>query len=162
LIESAILLLYNLLLVLLYDTPELLRASIHSKGCTPMQVAVVYCALTAVNALHAGSFFHCLGTFGAVGSAAMKGLQALSVFFLSSIFFCQYSQLQCATLPKAMSMAVVFSGLFIYASGAAARHGAANPSTNAGQIEMEEQDVVTAGLLSGDASDNGAAGIAGM
>jgi hypothetical protein len=61
-----------------------------------------------------------------------------------------------------MSMAVVFSGLFIYASGAAARHGATNPSTNAGQIVMEEQDVVTAGLLSGDASDNGAAVIAGM
>jgi hypothetical protein len=156
LVEMVLLFVYNIVLAMCYDTPSLLLSSIHSKGATTVQVVVVYTMLTAVNALHSGSFFHCLGTFGAVGSAAMKGLQALSVFFLSSMFFCQYSQLQCATPAKTASMGIVFCGLFVYAHGASKRQASSHQvlrpegtGTGAEEQAAARTDLLGAGVAVG-------------
>merc|ERR1712097_61337 len=89
-------------------------AQIIEHGSTPSRVAQIYVGLVLVNAVHALAFFTMLSDIGAVGSALMKGVQAVSVFTLSATFFCNYESSQCFSPLKATSMGVVLVGTSCY------------------------------------------------
>lgn len=121
-IETGLLLLWNIALYASYGA-SLYTSAEHDIDATPQQLALLYCALTAVNAVHAWAFFHMLEKVGAVSSAVMKGTQLVLVFALSVVFFCRFQATQCFSWSKATGVMTVVLGLLVYAHSTAQESG---------------------------------------
>jgi len=88
---------------------------------TSLQTAVLLLGSLAVgNFVHAASFFYLLARIGAVSAGVAKALQAVAVFLLSHVLYCEQDASQCLTPAKTTSLVVVVSGALAYALATAA------------------------------------------
>jgi len=87
-----------------------------SASCSASTFSKGFVALFLLDAVHAAAFFLLLKQIGAVGSALLKGAQAVVVVILSAIFFCSKEESQCLTSAKAGSIVLVLSGTIWYAN----------------------------------------------
>eukprot|EP00578_Thalassiosira_sp_NH16_P001955 CAMPEP_0181129610 /NCGR_PEP_ID=MMETSP1071-20121207/29412_1 /TAXON_ID=35127 /ORGANISM="Thalassiosira sp., Strain NH16" /LENGTH=381 /DNA_ID=CAMNT_0023215605 /DNA_START=540 /DNA_END=1686 /DNA_ORIENTATION=+ len=83
--------------------------------CSLPSLAKGFCSMLLVDAVHSAAFFLMLKQIGAVGSALLKGVQSVAVVLLSAAFFCPREEAQCLTIVKALSVALVLIGTFLYA-----------------------------------------------
>lgn len=88
-----------------------------ASSCAPSEFSEGFSLLLLVDAVHAAAFFLLLKQIGAVGSALLKGLQAVAVVLLSASFFCSREAAQCLTVAKGFSIVLVISGTLLYAVG---------------------------------------------
>mmetsp|Transcript_18394 Transcript_18394/g.37049 ORF Transcript_18394/g.37049 Transcript_18394/m.37049 type:complete len:405 (-) Transcript_18394:270-1484(-) len=85
--------------------------------CSVSAFAKGYGFMLMTDCVHSAAFFLMLKQIGAVGSALLKGIQSVAVVLLSAAFFCPQEEAQCLTSIKAVSVILVLSGTFLYASG---------------------------------------------
>mmetsp|Transcript_18049 Transcript_18049/g.43401 ORF Transcript_18049/g.43401 Transcript_18049/m.43401 type:complete len:388 (-) Transcript_18049:165-1328(-) len=83
--------------------------------CSLPSLAKGFCSMLLIDAVHSAAFFLMLKQIGAVGSALLKGVQSVAVVLLSAAFFCPREEAQCLTIVKALSVALVLIGTFLYA-----------------------------------------------
>merc|ERR1711994_1103080 len=112
--ESFILLIYNVILLTIYGFEEVYLHHMHEKNSSILKVSLCYFLLILVNGAHAFSFFLMLSSRGAVNAALLKGVQVISVFIFSALFYCQFEPVQCATPLKVVSVFMVVMGLTFY------------------------------------------------
>lgn len=97
---------------------ELVAVPMAEAGSSYWDALLILGLIGAANLVHALSFFHTLAHFpgGAVSAGIMKGLQAVLVFFLTSLIFCGKSggEEMCFTSLKFASLIVVVSGVLLY------------------------------------------------
>ena len=79
-------------------------------GTDSHYAAVLLGAVALGNFVHAGSFFYLLTSIGAVSAGVLKGLQAVIVFGLAHVMYCERDQAQCITPVKGASLAIVVCG----------------------------------------------------
>lgn len=84
-------------------------------GTSTMQAILILSAIAFANWLHSATFFYLLKWVGAVSSAVMKGLQAVLVFVMADIIFCNRQSNQCFDTYKVISLVVVVGGVLAYA-----------------------------------------------
>jgi len=73
--------------------------------------------LVLVNLAHAASFFKIVEQIGALGSALLKGVQAVTVVAIGALIFCRNEKSQCLNTTKALSASLVIFGTIGYAAG---------------------------------------------
>ena len=91
--------------------------TIVDKHASPWIILGGFCALCAVNAIHAAAFFGLLQQIGAAGSSLLRGLQTVVVVLVSALFFCSpHEPAQCLTPLKSFSLVIVLIGMYTYSS----------------------------------------------
>mmetsp|Transcript_10460 Transcript_10460/g.16919 ORF Transcript_10460/g.16919 Transcript_10460/m.16919 type:complete len:383 (+) Transcript_10460:259-1407(+) len=106
----------------LYTLPrfqELIGSPVEAVGSSKLDVFIVLGSISLANLVHSLSFFHTLKNFpgGSVSAGVMKGLQAVLVFLLTSIFFCGSTGTgaeMCFDSWKFVSLFVVVGGVVLY------------------------------------------------
>jgi len=83
--------------------------------------SLLLCGVAAGNLVHAATFFYLLTSIGVVSTGLLKSLQAVAVFCLSHILYCDRDQSQSFTPVKGVSLLIVVCGMLCYvaATGAA-------------------------------------------
>lgn len=95
-------------------------------------VVVLYFGIIALSQLlHAITYFHLLGSVGAVTTGILQAIRAVGVFGLSSLVFCASDLNQCFTGIKGWSTALVVVGVLTYSymksSSSRSSHSKASP-----------------------------------
>jgi drug/metabolite transporter (DMT)-like permease len=79
-------------------------------------VFIVYLALVLASFFHSLSYFKLLDSIGAVSTGIIQALRAVSVFFLSSLFFCHSEPSQCFNAYKGLSTLTVCIGVVAFSA----------------------------------------------
>merc|ERR1711862_312457 len=100
---------------------DLILSPMENANTTSFQALKILVLLSFANLIHALTFFYTLKYFpgGATSAGVMKGLQAVLVFFFTSIIFCGNTggSEMCFTLLKFCSLIVVVYGIILFGIG---------------------------------------------
>lgn len=120
-IQGLVACLVFLLWQFLYTLPRfesLILAEMKSSGTTLIQALVILTSISLANLLHSVAFYQTLKDFpgGATSAGVLKGLQAVLVFLVSSVFLCgRIGGIEmCWTQTKLLSLMVVVFGILLY------------------------------------------------
>ena len=83
----------------------------------PTTISIVYFLLIIINGLHVLSLLYLFQYTDSIVPGINKAVQAISIFVLSSLFYCQRDAEQCMDVSKSISIVVVVAGVVIYTYG---------------------------------------------
>lgn len=115
------------LYILLYDGPrwqQQVASEVAETGTPYLSIVCVYLVLIVMDGLHMLAIFYLVREGGAVVVAINKAVQSVLTFAASHVFYCAFHREQCFTDIRGISMALVCSGVVLYAwaSPAAPQH----------------------------------------
>lgn len=120
LVATIVLLAWQVIYTFPHIRPLVLDPMVESHT-SPLDATLLLCAIALSNLLHSFTFFVTLKYLpgGATSAGVLKGLQAMLVFCVSSVFLCgRYDgQELCWSTSKAVSLVIVLCGIAVYTQG---------------------------------------------
>eukprot|EP01121_Diplochlamys_sp_Union-15-3_P014600 TRINITY_DN4670_c0_g1_i1.p1 TRINITY_DN4670_c0_g1~~TRINITY_DN4670_c0_g1_i1.p1 ORF type:complete len:292 (+),score=22.02 TRINITY_DN4670_c0_g1_i1:49-924(+) len=108
---------FTLIYIVFYTVPHfdtIIVQSINAKNGNFQIIILMYCLMVLSAFLHSYTYYWLINNVGAVATGVLQSVRAISVFALSSMFFCSEHDEQCYNLYKAIATVVVVCGLAYY------------------------------------------------
>lgn len=125
---------------------DLILVPMQESGTEIKKALCVMFSLSVTNLVHALSFFYTLKNFpgGSTSAGVMKGLQAVLVFILTSLIYCQSigGKEMCFSTMNFLSLLVVITGVFIFIISTARRREYGTMSVDKSSYTQLDSDSV--------------------
>lgn len=104
---------------LVYTIPNyktLILDQISSHNGNTYIIVTAYMCIVLSSLVHALCFFRLLHGVGSTTTGILKGVQSITLFVLSHIFFCSTQESQCFTQAKGVALVLVLLGVALYSA----------------------------------------------
>ena len=131
----------NIIWQITYTIPNfqiLIINEINSHNGNALTIVCCYLSLLIIGTIHHITFFRLLGCIGSTSTGVAKGFQTVIVFFLSSIFYCDYKSSNCFSIFKGISLLLVVLGVVLYSYSTDHLTHLQYTATYSSQLEMSE------------------------